>query len=102
MVDRTLNPGIDGKSALNGTKLLINRVLTFVYPGYLCNLSLQVSMAYLPFFIPALVLSHSRQWTNPVFTIFISLEEITFEFQCFRYVSYAHRHRKSLALLVRM
>jgi hypothetical protein len=101
MFDRALNPGIDGKSALNGTKLLINRVLTFVYPGYLCNLSLQVSMAYLPFFIP-LVPSHTRQWTNPVFTIFISLEEITFEFQCFRYVSYAHRHRKSLPLLVRM
>jgi len=59
-------------------------------------------MAYVPFVVAARVLSHAKLWTNPVFTIFISLEEITFEFQCLRCVSYAHRDRKSLALLVRM
>jgi hypothetical protein len=53
-------------------------------------------MAYLPFFVPALVYSHTNQCTNQVFVIFIGFEETTFEFHWFRYVSYAHRHRKSL------
>lgn len=54
-------------------------------------------MAYLPFFIRALVLPWKKQqWTNQVFVIFIGLEGIIPDCQGFRYASIARRHGKRL------
>jgi len=69
-----------------------------VWPGCLCDHTLEVSMAFTAFFIIGLVFPWRKKQRRNWLYIVISLEKTICGHQCFRYVSDARPHGKKWVL----